>query len=258
MRTLDLGRRLEAGMAKSPSHPDFTHVLQRRHGDRVRGDGGSGASDMVIMGLHVGTHIDAAAHVSQDGRMAEGLTVGEAMENGRFARLGVHEVAPFVAHCVVLDIATHLGSRRLPGGFEISAALLDECAQRQDTPIEPGCVVFIRTGWGTLFGDPEAYIGHASGVPGIGIEAAQHLVGHRVRCVGADTNAFELVRPGQGHSALPVHRVLLVDNTINIIESLDLEPVRDAGVSAFDVVIAPLYVYGATGAPVRPLAMLPD
>lgn len=257
MRTLDLGRQLEAGMAKSPSHPEFTHIVQRRHGDRVRDDGGSGASDTVIMGLHVGTHIDAAAHVSQDGRMAEGLTVDEAMVNGRFARLGVHEIAPFVARCVVLDIATHLGVDRLDGGFEISAALIDECAVAQRTSIDEGGVVFIRTGWGLLFDDPVAYIGHESGVPGIGIDGARHLVQRGVRCVGSDSNAFELIRPGQGHSALPVHRVLLVENTVNIIESLNLEPVREAGVNEFDVAIAPLFVYGATGAPVRPLAMLP-
>ncbi|TDB85129.1 cyclase family protein, partial [Micromonospora fluostatini] len=62
-RVYDLGRRLTIGMPQSPNHPPFWHALPRRHGDAVRADGGSAANDIITMGTHVGTHIDAFSHV---------------------------------------------------------------------------------------------------------------------------------------------------------------------------------------------------
>src|SRR4051794_23175915 len=79
----DLGRLLTVGMPQSPNHPAYWHSLPRRHGDMVRSDGGSAANDMISMGTHVGTHIDALAHVSQDGKLHGGLDADEALEGGR-------------------------------------------------------------------------------------------------------------------------------------------------------------------------------
>jgi kynurenine formamidase len=50
--------------------------------------------------------------------------------------------------------------------------------------------------------------------------------------------------------------VLLVEEGINIIETLDLEALAASGASEFLLVVAPLKVVGATGAPVRPLAVV--
>jgi kynurenine formamidase len=54
---------------------------------------------------------------------------------------------------------------------------------------------------------------------------------------------------------MPVHVHLLVEKGIHIIECLNLEELATAGVSTFLFVAAPLKVRGATGAPVRPLAL---
>ena len=64
----DLGQALEPNAPVSPNHPGFRLALMRRHGDMVRADGGSAANEMFTMGGHVGTHMDALAHVSQDGK----------------------------------------------------------------------------------------------------------------------------------------------------------------------------------------------
>jgi kynurenine formamidase len=55
---------------------------------------------------------------------------------------------------------------------------------------------------------------------------------------------------------LPVHRRLLVEEGIPIIEILDLEGIGAAGVHEFCLVLAPLKVVGGTGAPIRPLAVV--
>ena len=70
LRVVDLGRLLTVGMPQSPNHPAYWHAHPRRHGDMVRADGGSAANDMITMGTHVGTHVDALSHVSQDGTAA--------------------------------------------------------------------------------------------------------------------------------------------------------------------------------------------
>ena len=77
LRTYDLGRPLFTGMPQSPNHPKYTHTLPRRHGDMVRDDGGSAANDLVVMGTHVGTHIDALAHVSHDGLLHGGADASD-------------------------------------------------------------------------------------------------------------------------------------------------------------------------------------
>jgi len=255
----DLGRPLTIGMPQSPNHPPFWHTLPRRHGDMVRADGGSAANDMISMGTHVGTHIDAFAHVSQDGRLVDGSDALAASRGGRFAELGAHTIAPMVRRGVLLDVPAALGTPEgCEAGFEITPRDLEKAVARQGTPPASGDVVLVRSGWGRLFGDPDrnVYIGRDSGVPGVGEAGATWLADHGAHAVGADTIAFECLKPGSGHSALPAHRVLLVERGVYIIETLDLEELAAAGVYEFTFVLAPLAIFGATGSPVRPLAVV--
>jgi kynurenine formamidase len=55
--------------------------------------------------------------------------------------------------------------------------------------------------------------------------------------------------------SMPVHVHLLVDKGIHIIECLNLEELAAAGVYEFVFVALPLKIRGATGAPVRPVAL---
>ena len=254
----DLGRRLTAGMPQSPNHPAFGLTLPRRHGDMVRADGGSAANDLLVMGTHVGTHVDALAHVSQDGRLHGGADAAAAQVGGRFDELGVHTVAPMVRRGVLLDVPATLGLEGCEAGYEITPADLDATVSRQGTPVGAGDVVLIRSGWGRLFDheDRNRYIGKDSGVPGIGADGANWLAQRGVHAAGADTIAFECLPPGKGHSTLPAHRILLVEHGIYLIETMALEELARDGVHEFTFVMAPLPLYGATGSPVRPLAVI--
>lgn len=252
----DLGRPLRPGIPQSPNHPAYTHSLPRRHGDMVRSDGGSAANDLITMGTHVGTHVDALAHVSQDGLLHGGLDAAEASRGGRFRELGVDTVTPMVCRGLLLDVPAALGVRRCEPGHEITVAELEATLERQGVSPEPGDVLLVRSGWGQLFDDGAPYVGAVSGVPGVGVAGATWLADHRPRAVGADTIAFEHLAPGAGHATLPAHRVLLVERGINIIETMDLEGIAAAGVHEFTFVLSPLPLVGATGSPVRPLAVV--
>lgn len=254
----DLGRPMFVGMPQSPNHPAYWHTLPRRHGDAVRLDGGSAANDLIVTGTHVGTHVDALAHVSQDGRLHGGTDAAEAGRGGRFDALGVHTIPPMVRRGVLLDVATCLGVDSCGGGYEITVDDLDKTALAQKTLIGEGDVVLIRSGWGRLFTDPDRthYVGHDTGVPGIAEAGACWLAERGIYAAGADTIAFERVAPGMGHRVLPAHRVLLVEHGIYLIEAMELDALAADRVYEFTFVMAPLALVGATGSPVRPLAVV--
>jgi kynurenine formamidase len=255
----DLGRPMFGGMPQSPNHPAFSHTLPRRHGDVVRADGGSAANDLLVTGTHVGTHIDALAHVSHDGRLHGGADARAAGLGGRFLEHGVHTIAPMIGRGMLLDVPAALGAQACPPGYEITPADLAACAAQQATEPGQGDVALIRSGWGRYFGDgTQRYLGHESGVPGVGEAGARWLADRGVLAAGADTIAFERLAPASGHALLPAHRVLLVEHGVYIIEALALEELAAASVHEFTFVLTPLNLVGATGSPVRPLAVVAD
>jgi len=255
VQIVDLGRQLRVGMPQSPNHPQFWHTLPRRHGDATRADGASAANDLITMGTHVGTHIDALAHVSHDGLLHGGTDAAEAGVGGKYVELGVHTIEPMIRRGVLLDGASALETKRLQGGYEITVEDLEHTVSDQKTAVSTGDVVLVRSGWGQLFDEGAPYIGAESGVPGVSESGAQWLADRQVHAAGADTIAFERLAPRGGHSLLPAHRVLLVENGIYIIEALDLEELARRGVHEFTFLLVPLNIYGATGSPVRPLAV---
>jgi kynurenine formamidase len=259
VRVYDLGRPMFVGMPQSPNHPRYFHTYPRRHGDHVRPDGGSAANDLLFTGTHVGTHIDALAHVSQDGKLHGGADARAAAADGQFAEHGVHTIQPMVRRGLLIDVAGFQGLNACPPAHEITPDELDATVQSQGVHVEPGDVLLIRTGWGGRFAEgTESYLGHQTGVPGVGEQGAYWLAEHRILAAGADTIAFERLGPGDGHAVLPAHRVLLVEAGIYIIEALALDELARARVYEFVFVLAPLNLVGATGSPVRPLAVVCD
>ena len=256
-RQFDLSRPYVIGMPQSPNHPRYWHSLPRRHGDMVRADGGSAANDHITMGTHVGTHIDSLAHVSQDGRMYGGRDAGAAQVGGRFEELGIHTVRPYVGRGVLLDIPAIRGVEALDPGEEVTARDLANAEELAAAPIGPNEAVLIRTGWGSRWSTGDRYIGRETGVPGPGVEAAEWLAEREPFLAGADTIAFERLQPGAGHAVLPVHRILLVEHGIHIVETLALETISAAGVRDFVLMLVPMPLVGATGSPVRPIALIP-
>lgn len=256
VRAYDLGRPMFVGMPQSPNHPAFWHTLPRRHGDMVREDGGSAANDMIVSGTHVGTHIDALAHVSQDGCLHGGADAAAAGIGGKFLEHGVHTIAPMVRRGLLLDVPGALGLASCDGGYEITPNDLVAAEKFGGVSVEAGDVVLVRSGWGRRFDEGQPYLGKESGVPGVGAPGAQWLADRQVHAAGADTIAFERLAAGGGHSLLPAHRVLLVEAGIYIVEAMALEELAGARIYEFTLVLIPMNILGATGSPVRPLAVV--
>ncbi|WP_194818196.1 cyclase family protein [Nocardia sp. XZ_19_385] len=256
VRLIELGQPFFTGMPCSPNHPGFRMTLARRHGDMVRPDGGSASNEIIVTGGHVGTHIDALSHVSHDGLLHGGIDAAEAQRGGKFTAHGAEHLPGFLRRGILLDIARLHDTDILPGGYEVTVDDLERAAKLAEVAPEPGDVVLIRTGWARLFSQTDAYLGGESGVPGVGVEGARWLAARGITATGADTTAYECIAPGAGHSVLPVHRVLLVESGIYILEHLSLEQIASQRVSGFVFVLAPLRIVGGTGSPVRPLAAI--
>ncbi|MFF8883204.1 cyclase family protein [Streptomyces flaveolus] len=252
----DLSQPLENGMPCSPNHPGFRMALARRHGDVVRADGGSSASEIITTGGHVGTHIDALSHVSQDGRLHGGWDSAEAQRGGVFSVHGIHTVEPMICRATLLDIAALHDTDCLPAGHGITAEELAAAADRAGVEPGPGEVCLINTGWSRWWSDPQTYLGMATGVPGVTPDAAHWLLAHGIRAAGTDTTAFEQIMPGRGHTIMPVHRIMLVDGGVHIVENMRFDSITAGAPAEFGFVLVPLPIVGGTGSPVRPLALL--
>jgi kynurenine formamidase len=244
-------------MPQSPNHPKYTHTLPRRHGDIMRSDGSSAANDLIVTGTHVGTHIDALAHVSFGGQLHDGSSASEAQTGGGFKELGVHTIDPIVTRGVLLDVPAALGLDECAPGYEITPSDLDAAVRLHGLEPRAGDVLLVRSGWARQFdGGSESYVGRDSGVPGVSEAGAIWLADREPLAVGGDSIAFERLAPGSGHDLLPAHRVLLVERGIYIMEAMNFEEIAEARVYEFTFVAVPLRFVGATGSPIRPLALV--
>jgi kynurenine formamidase len=250
---IDLALPLDA-TSPAPGDPPFRSTLALRHGDAVMPGGGSFAGDLVITGTHVGTHVDAPGHFAQEGVLHGGVDAASAQRGGRLTSGGAEELPLLVRRGVLADVAGLLGVDALDPGVRIDAPLLRAAAGA----IDAGDVVLIRTGWGAFAHDHDRYLGRTTGIPGITLDAADWLVERGAAAVGADTGPIEAVpapgaEPGFGHA---VHRRLLFDAGIAMVEMLVLEELARRRPSAFVFVMLPLRLTGATASPVRPVAII--
>jgi kynurenine formamidase len=252
-RIFDLAQPYFPGMPHHPSHPPFLFGLVKQHGDYVGPAGNSSAADAFALGSHVGTHIDALSHYSRGGKLFGGVEAVSAQSHQQgLSAHAIDTVAPIVRRGVLLDVAGHEGVDALPADFEITPERLDQIVRAQGIAVERGDVVLLRTGWARYFGDAAKFVSEVRG-PGPGKAGAEWLSRRGVFAAGSDTLAFEKVPD----AAMPVHVHLLVESGIHIIECLNLEELAAAGQWTFVLVAAPLKIRGATGSPVRPLAIVP-
>ena len=250
-RVFDLEQPRYAGTPSHPAHtPGFNYFLHRHHA-RGAPEARTSASGLVVMPEHSGTHIDALCHQAENLELHGGVHVDTGVQTSAGFRVhGIDTMAPLVGRGVLLDVA---GEGRLAPGQGITPDDLEKAAAAAHVEVMEGDVVLVRTGFGALWSDPEAYLAAA----GVSAAGSRWLIDRKVRAVGADNIAWDVVGPRDPELGvtLPGHLLLLVRAGVPIIENLNLEELAASGVREFGFVCLPLKLRGATGSPVRPIAI---
>lgn len=164
---------------------------------------------------HAGTHVDAPAHVVEDGATLDDLPLDA-----------------FAGEAVVLDVPCDTPRELGPDDLRAGGA------------VREGDVVLVHTGWGERQGT-EAYYEY----PWLSASAAEWLLDCGAKLLGTDTLSPDeprSLRSGEGES-YPVHRRLL-ESGVPIAENLRLSAVAGRRV---EIVGFPLRIEGGDGAPAR-------
>ena len=248
-------------MPVHPAHkPGYFYALHRRHRDSYKPEKfgpRSGSSGVLTMMEHSGTHIDALCHQACDLKFHKGVEVEQVERADGYSQLGAETIEPLLARGVLLDVAKWKGggsADRLPSNYGVTADDLQGCARAHGVEVRAGDVLIVRTGFGASWMDEATYLS-AAGVSKSGnVWAAER----KVVAVGADNMAWDSMaeKDPQTNMMLFGHVHLLVTYGIHIIENLNLEALSASGVHEFAFVGIPLKFRGATGSPIRPLALV--
>ena len=185
--------------------------------------------DLLKLGSHTGTHIDAPYHFLKDGQRIDEIAVQRFIGNG-----------------ILIDVSAKSDRDLIePGDVE-----------RYENEIAQGDFVIFKTGWDKYFGTPKYYL-H----PYLSAEGARILVKMGVSLVGidalnvdptddgsidSDPSANDL--PDEEKYGYPVHDILL-GNDILIVENLcNLDKIKQRkGLYSF----LPLKLKDSDGSPIR-------
>lgn len=215
-----------------------TPGLTRRRLSRYDDAGPAWAWDVLEIGEHVGTHLDAPIHwvTGRDGE-------------------DVASVPPerLVGPAVVIDRSAECAA---DPGYLLTVADI-EGWEAEHGRIPDGAWVLFRSGWDARADDEEAFLNagpEGPVTPGPDVEAARFLasergiVGFGVETVGIDAGAAGGFDPG-----FPVHHYVLGAGRYGLTQLANLAALPPTGAL---VVVAPLRLVGGTGSPARVLALV--
>jgi len=227
--------------------------IKRRRKIGATNDAGSNV-ERAEMTMHVGTHIDALGHFSIGDHLYNGLKAADVVTDWGLDQLGIEHIPPIIGRGVLLDVSGFDGGAYLNPGRVVTPDDLARAADNAGLAVEPGDIVLIRTGWGRFFGVDNAR--YLEGEAGIDVPAARWLTSRDVVAIGCDNMAVEVL-PNPDHGVMmPVHQHVLAEAGVHLIENLVLDELARDRVASFCFILLATKFKGATGCPVRPIALV--
>jgi kynurenine formamidase len=236
----------------------MTHTPDGTVADDVMGVGAeqnelvSYSGDALSMYTHCGTHLDTLNHFGYRGEIFNHYHARDHLGSRGWQKAGADKHPPVVARAVLFDIAGLHGVDMLPDSYGITGQDLEDALRRQGTEFGPGDIALVRTGRMRAWPDPRGYL---SDGPGLNLDGAKYLAERGAIMIGTDTVAFEQAPPPDPENWQVVHTYLLAEAGVPIMEVVDCETLAQENVHEFAFVGACLKLRGATGSPIRPLAM---
>ncbi len=202
------------------------------------------------MYTHCGTHIDALNHHGWNGQIWNGFSVAEDLGARHWHACGAEQQPPIIARGVLIDVPSALGVDPLPSSYGIDADDVRAALGRQGTTVEPGDVVLVRTGRMAAWPDADAYL---TDEPGLNLEAAKFLAEAGAIVIGGDNVGLEQWPSAVPDNWNPVHRYLLAQAGVAIMEVVNCDEIAEAELYEFAFFATTIPLRGATGAPLRPV-----
>lgn len=212
----------------------------------------TGHDDRVLTHLGIGSQIDGLGHIGIDGVHYRGVPADEIMREDGLVRYGAENIPAIATRGVLIDMAAHRGVDVIEPLAQFDAAEVQAAAAEQGVEVRPGDVVLFHTGWLSTMNDAETFISQA---PGINADAAAWLVEQGVVAVGSDTAGLETNAPPEDGTVLPVHAMLIAENGIYILETIDTRELAADGVHEFMFVLGAPRMKGSVQAMVNPVAI---
>jgi arylformamidase len=217
MKIIDLSLPIEEGMMTFPTHwhPVVEITILGRHGIEGR------ETRKVVLGTHIGTHVDAPRHFIRGGKTIDEVPLDVLM--GPAALVDFTGCRP-LQEFDVADLKQKLGEKILPR-------------------------LILRTGWSEYFGNMKFY----NEYPFLSESAAQWLVEKGVRLIAMDTPSPDNPAHSRGNAKdSPNHKVLLGAGVVLVEYLTNLKAVTSAEV---DLIVMPLKLKGCDGSPARCVAI---
>jgi kynurenine formamidase len=186
-------------------------------------------------------------------------------------KLGIEKVPPIITTAVLLDAKTYLGKgKAMQPGETVTAKDIEEMLKAQGLEsrgILPGDVLYIYTGWGDNWKDPDTEKFYYTKGPGLAYDAAKYIEEKQVVLLALDNPFTDSVADGalEGKAgppagtppALPfaIHHHDLTQAGIYQIQNANLGALANDKVWVSCTMILPLRAQGNSGSPIRPVAI---
>lgn len=220
----------------SPELPPLYDGLPPEAG--MAGQGHGEQSEHVVIGSHMGTHIDACRHFDHRPESGDATDI---------------PIDKCVGEAIVLDLRPSCAT----DGHAITMADLDAAERATGDSVRPNDIVLLNTGHAArhAYGPNASPSGYAPVHPGLDYDTAPWFIERKVNIVGVDTANLD-----RDH-VLAVHvnfllRPWIGKDPIYIIENL--VHLEDIGRPRFTFVGLPLPMVGASGSPIRAIALVDD
>ena len=213
-------------------------------------------NDDIISGwFGIGSQLDGLGHIGDPaGTYYNCNESTEIATITGLTKLGIETVPPMVARGIVLDMAGHFGVDSMEAGQMFTVEDVQAVEEKQGTPIKEGDVVLFHTGWtdAKLEAEPDVWV---AAEPGQSEEVASYLVSKNVIAAGADTWGLDVVPPQHENRPFQGHVILLQQNGIFILETMNTGPLVRDGVHEFLFVLGQAKVRGAVQMYINPVAI---
>lgn len=252
--SVSLARNVEKSEAADNPRP-FKHEML------AVGKGATGpwAMDNFSVSYHglAHTHMDSLCHLFFRGKMYNGFSRDQVMENGA-AKLGIQNIKQGIfTRGILIDIPRLRGVPFLEPGSPILPSELTAWEERAGLKVSSGDVIFIRTGRWARRDRLGPWDAQAEGLAGLHASCGKWLRERDIAMLGSDSAADVIPSgiPGVSH---PIHVLTLHSMGVHIFDNCDLEEIARVAAEfeqwEFLLTASPLAVDGGTGSPLNPIA----